>query len=79
MKATLKFDLDDPEKDDRIYLEDAINGFKWKNAMWELDRWLRTQYKYMPDEEYSEAAYKAYEKSREKLYEIINADGLKLN
>jgi hypothetical protein len=79
MKATLEFDLDDPEKDDRIDFEDAVNGSKWKMAMWELDQWLRAQYKYMPDAEYSEAAYDAYEKSRIKLYEIINAEGLKLD
>ena len=33
----------------------------------------------LDDAEYSEAAYDAYEKSRIKLYEIINAEGLKLD
>jgi len=33
----------------------------------------------MSDEDYKEGAYEAYEKSREKLYEIINNDGLKLD
>lgn len=78
MKATLEFDFD-AENDDRSSFEDAVNGTKWKLAMWELDQWLRAQYKYMPDEEYDEKVYEAYEKSREKLYEILNSDGLKLD
>lgn len=79
MKAVLEFDLDNPENDDRSSFQDAVNGTKWKLAMWELDQWLRAQYKYMPDAEYSKEAYEAYEKSREKLYEILNEEGLKLD
>jgi len=79
MKATLEFDLNDFDNNDRSSFEDAVNGTKWKLAMWELDQWLRSQYKYMSDEDYKEGAYEAYEKSREKLYEIINNDGLKLD
>ena len=79
MKATLEFDLNDFDNDDRSSFQDAVNGTKWKLAMWELDQWLRAQYKYMPDEEYKEGAYEAYEKSREKLYEILNEEGLKLD
>lgn len=79
MKATLKFDFDKEDSDDRSNFEDAINGTKWRLAVWELDQWLRTQYKYMPDAEYSEAAYNAYEKSRQKLNEILNEEGLKLD
>lgn len=79
MKATLKFDFDKEDSDDRSNFEDAINGGKWKSAVWELDQWLRAQYKYMPDAEYSEAAYNAYQKSREKLNEILNEEGLKLD
>ena len=79
MKATLEFDLNDFDNDDRSSFEDAVNGTKWRLAMWELDQWLRSQYKYMSDEDYKEGACEAYEKSREKLYEIINNDGLKLD
>jgi hypothetical protein len=79
MKATLKFDFDNQDGDERSNFEDAINGTKWKLAVWELDQWLRAQYKYMPDAEYSEAAYNAYEKSRERLFEILNEEGLKLD
>jgi hypothetical protein len=79
MKATLTFDFDKEDSDDRSDFEDAINGTKWKMAVWELDQWLRAQYKYMPDAKYSEDAYNAYEKSRQKLNEILNEDGLKLD
>lgn len=79
MKAILEFDLNDFENDDRSQFQNAIDGPKWKMAMWELDQWLRTQYKYMSDVEYTASAYEAYEKSREKLNEIINAEGLKLD
>ncbi len=79
MKGILEFDLNDFENDDRTSFQDAVNATKWRLAMWELDQWLRTQYKYMPDEDYKEGAYEAYEKSREKLYEILNQEGLKLD
>jgi hypothetical protein len=75
MKAILKYNLPDEQTE----FEDATNGTKWKLSMWELDQWLRAQYKYMPDAEYSEAAYNAYEKSRERLFEILNENGLSLN
>lgn len=75
MKAQLKYNLPDEQTE----FEDAVNGTKWKLSMWELDQWLRAQYKYMPDAEYSEAAYNAYEKSRERLFEILNENGLSLN
>lgn len=78
MKAILEFDLNDFENDDRSSFRDAVDGTKWKMAMWELDQWLRAQYKYMPDAEYNEAAYDAYEKSREKLREILSQEGLNL-
>ena len=77
MEAILKFNFD-AENDDRSRFDDAINGTKWKMAMWELDQWLRSQYKYMPDDA-PEGAYNAYFKSREKLFEILNEDGLKLD
>ena len=79
MKAILEFDLNDFENDDRSQFQDAVDGPKWKMAMWDLDQWLRAQYKYMPDAEYNEAAYEAYEKSREQLYQILNEAGLKLD
>lgn len=37
MKVTLEFDGEEERED----LQLALNGWKWKNAMWELDQELR--------------------------------------
>ena len=42
-----------------------------------MDQWLRTQYKYMPDEGYSEDKYDAYYEARQKLGEIMFEYGVK--
>ena len=75
MKATLEFNL--PE--DHIDFELAVNGAKAQAALWEMDQWLRAQYKYMPDEEYSKDKYETYEKCRDKLREIMFENGLKFD
>ena len=43
-----------------------------------MDQWLRQQYKYMPDEEYSEDRYNAYVEARDKLRELMNEAGVNL-
>jgi len=75
MKATLEFNL--PE--DHIDFELAVNGAKAQSALWELDQWLRAQYKYMSDEEYSKDKYETFEKCREHLREIMFENGLKFD
>ena len=72
MKATLEFNL--PE--DHIEFEMAVNGSKIHSVLWEMDQWLRAQYKYMPDSEYSEDKYNTFEKCREHLREIMIENGL---
>jgi len=72
MKATLEFNL--PE--DQSNFDLAVNGAKAQSALWEMDQWLRNQYKYMSDEEYSKDKYETYEKCREKLREIVYDNGL---
>lgn len=79
MKAILEFDLNDFENDDRTNFEDAVNAQKWKHVIWGMDQWLRAQYKYMSDEEYSEDKYNAYVEAREKLSDLIIEEGLKLD
>jgi len=74
MKAILEFNL--PEDQDNFEL--ATKGGKWYSVVWEMDQWLRTQYKYMPDAEYSEDKYNAYYEARLKLNEIINENGVNL-
>lgn len=78
MKAILEFDLNDVENDERSQFEDAVNGHKWKYAMWQLNQWLRSQTKYAPDDT-PEEAYKAFEQCRDQLFEILNNQSLNLD
>jgi len=78
MKAILEFDLNDFDNDDRLSFQDAVNGTKWKLAMWKLDQWLRSQTKYAPDD-MSEDTYNALESCRDKLHEIINQESLDMD
>ena len=75
MKATLEFNL--PEDNDDFKL--ATKGKDWWNVCWEMDQWLRAQYKYMPDTEYSKDKYDAYYEAREKLFELMNQNGVSLD
>ena len=70
MKAILEFDFDKEDSDDRSQFEDAINGTKFKMALWELDQWLRSNTKYAPDT-MSDDTYEAYEKCRQQLIDIL--------
>jgi len=67
MKAILEFNL--PE--DNVEYELVNNAGKMHSVLWEMDQWLRTQYKYMPDEEYNEVAYNTYQKCRDQLRELM--------
>jgi hypothetical protein len=73
MEAILKFNL--PE--DHIEFEMATNGSKMHSVLWEMDQWLRAQYKYMSDGEYSKDKYETFEKCREQLREIMFENGVK--
>jgi len=75
MEAILKFNL--PE--DYTEFEMATKGSNMYSALWEMDQWLRAQYKYMPDEEYSEDKYETYEKCREQLLTIIQEHNINFN
>lgn len=75
MKATLEFNLPE-DKDD---FELATKGGNWYSVVWDMDQWLRSQYKHMPDEEYSEDRYNAYYEARQKLNQIINDNGVNLD
>ena len=75
MKATLEFNL--PEDNDDFKL--ATKGKDWWNVCWEMDQWLRAQYKYMPDNEYSADKYETYEKCREQLRELMFENGVKFD
>jgi len=72
MEAILKFNL--PE--DHPEFEMATKGSDMHSVLWEMDQWLRAQYKYMPDESYSEDKYNTYFEVREKLREIMFERGI---
>lgn len=54
----------------------AIDGHKWKNSMWELDQWLRSEIKY--NEKISGETDAAYQAVRDKIREILNDDNLNI-
>jgi coproporphyrinogen III oxidase len=72
MKAILEFNLPDDDHE----FEMATQGAKMHSVLWEMDQWLRAQYKYMPDAEYSEDKYNTYEKCREHLRELIRENNV---
>lgn len=72
-KVTLEYDLNEEQEE----MESAINGWKWKMLVWNLDQHLRSELKY--SDYYTEAAYAAVEKIREKLHELKSESGLKLD
>jgi hypothetical protein len=67
MQATLTFNL--PEDSHEFQM--ATTGANMHSVLWEMDQWLRAQYKYMSDAEYSEDKYNTYEKCRDKLRELM--------
>ena len=75
MKATLEFNLPE-DKDD---FELATKGGNWYSVVWDMDQWLRSQYKHMPDNDYSSDKYNAYFEARQKLNQIINDNGVSLD
>ena len=67
----LKFDSEDFE-DART----ALDGSKWKGAMWDLDQWLRSEIKY--NGKLSEERYDAYQAIRDKIREILHDNNLNI-
>jgi hypothetical protein len=80
MKVTLEFDGNE-ERDD---LQVALDGYKWKNAMWELDQLLRKTTKYgvsqLKDTESATGLEQdVAEATRESIREILNEWNLNLD
>ena len=71
-KVTLEFD----PTEDREDMESAINGWKWKMLVWDLDQHLRSELKY--NDVVTGEAYAALEKIRERLHELKTDSGLTL-
>lgn len=79
-KLTLEFDTTEQQEE----IQDAINGWKWRAAMWDIDQELRATTKHglskiKHNEEASEIEYQTAEKYREIIRDIISNYGLNLN
>lgn len=77
MKITLEFDSIEEKDDARV----ALDGYKWKNAMWELDQLLRSATKYGSFErrEATSEEQDMAEKLRDAIREILNEYNLNLD
>jgi len=70
-KITLEFDSNEEAEEART----ALDANKWKILAWDFDQYLRGKIKYCPDNEDPAA----YETVREKLRDILEELGLKLD
>lgn len=77
MKITLEFDSIEEQDDARV----ALDGYKWKLAMWDLDQLLRSATKYGSFErrEATSEEQDMAEKLRDAIREILNEYNLNLD
>jgi hypothetical protein len=78
-KIILEFDSLEEAEDART----ALDGWKWKMAMWDLDQKLRSTVKYEaslvnPSEKATDAEIDVADKIRDEMREILNGHGLNL-
>jgi hypothetical protein len=75
-KIILEFDSIEEQSDVRV----ALDGYKWKNAMWELDQLLRSTTKYAVFEkrEATAAEQDMADKVREAIRDILDEHNLNL-
>jgi hypothetical protein len=75
-KIILEFDSVEEQSD----LRSALDGYKWKIAMWELDQLLRTTTKYgsFENREATSAEQDMAEKIRDAIRDILNENNLNL-
>jgi hypothetical protein len=70
MKVIIEFTDEDAASDAQV----ALDGWKYRAAIWEIDQHLRNEVKY--NEKLSSEVSEAYEKLREELREILSANNL---
>jgi hypothetical protein len=80
MKITIEFDGIEEQDDART----ALDGSKWKLAMWDLDQLLRSTTKYdvsllKHNEQATKAEYEVAEKLREEIRDILEGYNLNLD
>ena len=75
-KIILEFDSVEEQSDVRS----ALDGYKWKNAMWELDQLLRSTTKYAVFEKRAATAAEQdmADKLRDAIREVLNEHNLNL-
>jgi hypothetical protein len=54
----------------------ALDGWKWKMVMWDLDQYLRAELKY--NEKLSAETDRAYQAVRDKIREILDDNNLNI-
>lgn len=74
-KATLEFDLNDPE--DALQHTRMMKSLDMALVLWDIDQYLRTRLKY--EDSISDDEYKAVDAAREKLYELMNQRSVSLD
>jgi hypothetical protein len=72
-KITIEYDFNE----EREEMESAINGWKWKMLVWDLDQHLRSELKY--NDKITGDVYLALDNLRDKLHELKNENGLILD
>jgi hypothetical protein len=72
-KVTIEFDSVE-EQDD---IRDALDGYKWKLTVYEIDQYLRNELKY--NEKLSNLELKFAEKTRDQIREILKDYSLNLD
>lgn len=73
MKVTLEFDGEEEKTD----IDNALNGWKWKMIVWDIDQELRRYMKY--DNTIDQKTYDVVVKIREFLRESVHDNGVSLN
>lgn len=66
MKAVLIFNLPEEQSEH----DTAVNGWKYKSVIWDMDNFLRNEIKHNN---------KDYEEVRNKLHELLNENNVTLN
>ena len=74
MKAKLEFNLPEDEQEFNF----ANQGMDWYSVVWNMDQWLRGNTKHAPDS-IPDDEYKAYERCRDYLRELVDLQGLNLD
>ena len=77
MKMILEYDCEEEADDARV----ALDGYKWKMAMWELDQLLRSATKYGSFErrEATSEEMDMADKIRDAIRDILNEHNLNLD